>query len=1600
MDGWKKLLEAATVALDLPDDRGCGTGFVLTPGTVVTCAHVVSGATRVRGRIAATGHDLTLTVSADDCYRAENGLDLAFLHYESDEEAPSAHVLASPHTELGDRMSVYGHPRGDFRAGQWAALEYLGDSRLSFDDPMAMPRGYGTPVGEGFSGSPVVNRRTGAVCGMLVRSNKAGSTHMIPLAEILARHPLPEVPDAWLDLLTDEQLRAGEFSHPGPQLRDYLAAARDAADEHPYAALLTDVRDIPLSSVYVRQDASQTGDHTGDHTDGDIGDGDRYPNAKRPRAESVLDSDRHVLFTGGAGSGKSSLLRRLTFTAASDWLSDPARAPRYIPVRITAEQLLNLPFLEALAYAVGRDLPGLRRSPLPEFFETAPMPSVDWLVCVDGLDEVLDPDGRGKVIRMIQRWSQEPHLRFAVATRSLITTDMDRLRVLKRYSLLSLGDPQISEVAKAWFEALKVPDAELRAQELVAGLRHGRLGEVARIPLYITMICVVAALTDLPRNPAELYARFVRILREKGSQRLARTEAGVHGVTEELLNSVHDVLRPVAEQRQGGDTRPLLDLVAEQLGGHASDAAPPKELVSRALLFTGLVTQIGKDLRFPHQTIQEYLAGCAMADRLTPKDPEALRTVRRAIAAEQPNIVLFISARWHERGMPLEEFLGTVVDGGGWQDLLLCATVLSDGLVINKDMAARFTRAVLKLYDRYVSVGDLNPEDVLSRLYAVLDPAGVAAVVRDPAVPHQARFEALKHYAGRDGEAAAELAAELADEPDLPAALRASAAKLLADAGDPTGARLRLTGLARDPGQLPEARFDAAVALLSVDLPTGTPVLGEVLATADFPQQRIESRLRKIHSATTPAARAALADALATNPGLADGDPHVLRYLRCLLLSPDRPELTKDLSTDSSVPLHLRYMAREAQSDGEERLAESEEDVFFSGILRDPDSSDAAVRTALPGCSDAELIELAAQNARLSQYTRTRAAMRLVRLGRPAAAAQCAEDILAGCTDPWIVPRVTEVLCELGQRARSREILAGVLSDSRLPVFQRVRCVPPLVDLGAQDVAVDVLTRLAVDSGAAAEDRLDAIKRLREMESTEAGASLTAVAADATLPGSVRRDAAAQLLSSGDRDTAAGLLRRTAEDRHTGTGHRIDALTTLANIDHRAASDALHRMLDESGLLDEHLWRLLDLADALTPDAALQERLHLLLADPAVPTASFLEIEKRCEQYRADIVPLLREGVLRAADTATDPQTRANAVARSFGWIPYPRWKALVAGLDPDPMVALSLYAVPASLSSQGIHGGIWERQDLYRDAERTSAPTGALQGLDAHTALARWFRLLEQRRPETVTSMRRLYGLSGEPREQERADELLRAWAADPEARTADRIAAAETAYLSSDGPWHALALDAGTPPELRVTICKCLPTSGAHNRIPIIRALATDPAVPVTVRATASALLADDLGEEGRRLLRELSGPHTTDPEAHLAVAAAWEELDVGREAVAACLRVLDDERAGEPSYAHHRLAAAAKLTRWRSSRGRAVRALKDVLADGAAPVAVRIDAARRLISVPETAEAHLGLLRLAVGAEPDAEERARILELLPADLRRLAGPGAGPGAGHPAP
>ncbi|MFE6287276.1 trypsin-like peptidase domain-containing protein [Streptomyces sp. NPDC057877] len=1563
MDGWKGALEAATVALDLPDGGG-GTGFVLAPGVVVTCAHVVAGADRARGRIAATGHDTQLTVSSAACYRTATGLDVAVLRGEAEGLSP---VLTSPHVSLGDRMAAYGHPRGDFRAGQWAALEYQGDSRLSFDDAMPMPRVYGTPVGQGCSGSPVVNHRTGAVCGMLVTSDSAGSAHMVPVAEILARCPASQPPVGWLRVLTDEQVRAGEFRYPGPRLRDYLAAARDGADEHPYASLQTDVGNVPLSRVYVRQEASQRDGAAG--KDGTA-------------AESVLESGHQVLFTGGAGSGKSSLLRRLTLTAASAWLEEPEQAPPYLPVRVAADQLLDLPFPEAVATAVARDLPGLRRSLPADVFGAAPLPSVDWLVCVDGLDEVLDPEARREVIKRLQRWAQEPYLRFVVASRSLLHTEMERLNALRRYALLPLGDLEIQGVARAWFEALKVPDAARRATELVGELRHGRLDEVSRNPLTLTMICVVAALSELPRNPADLYGRFVRILRDKGAQRLDRTASTAHGITSDLLDRMHEVLRRVAEQRQGGDARPLLDQVLELL----APEAPSKDLVLRALTFTGLVTQRGGELSFPHQTVQEYLAGCAIAERLSPKDPEALRIIREEIAAERPNMALFMAAHWHEQGMPLKEFLRTTVDSGGWRDLLLCATILSDGLVIDRKLAAWFSRAVIKLYDHTVSVGDLSVSSVLDRLYAVLDPSELASLVSDGLVPPQARDEALRHYVRREADRAADLAARLADEPDLPAARRMSAAKLLADAGDTAGAVHRLLALARDPAELPDSRCRAAGLLFGLEQRTGLVTFAELLRTADLPQYTVDLVRAQASAVEDRDAWAGLTDALAENPALGKPDSPKYRFLMGMLQAGVEPEVALRLCSDRSLPVHLRLKASWWSRKSAQKAAQAAEQSLYCDILADPASSESAVHTAVGASRAADLVERAARDERLSAHVRVRAVGRLVELDQRAAAAECAEALLAQPVSPWYLNQLALVLAELGQHARHRRILLDGVRNAALTVEDRVHSARALAGLGETDSVRDVLADLATAPDISADDRLLALAAMPPRNPAAECDTLAATAGDPTLPSRVRQEAARRLLHAGRRDQASVLLRRITADPFMATAYRIRALTELAEVDVRGAAEALHQFLDDTALLDEHLWQLLELADALHPDVTLRERLHALLGDETVPAASVLAIESHCQRHTA-VVPLLRAVLDRLADDpGADPEVRAEAAARTIGLVPYPRWKNRMTGLSPDPLRRLSLHTAIGSRSSSGIYPAVWEKLSFNRAGERYEAESGALAGVDTHAAVAEWLDLVARRRTTPLTELRFISHLMREPSEIDRLNGLLLAWAGDPAAPLADRISALHATRGNLGRPWYDLAAAPTTPPRLRVALCRALPTSGALNRIPLTRTLATDPSCPPAARAVAATLLAKDLGAEGRDVLLALSSPHTTDPASHLAAASAWEELDIGSEAVAAYRRILDDDP--PTTTPGHRVTAAQALIKYRAWRPHATRTLTAILNDPAAPTPTRLDSAQHLITAHATAEAHLGLLRLT-RATPHLtpEDRARALRLLPPDLHPCA-------------
>jgi predicted ATPase/class 3 adenylate cyclase/Tfp pilus assembly protein PilF len=201
------LLRHATVRLGLASSRSHGTGFFVAPGLILTCAHVVEQA--------ASLDDDSIQVSWSygeaeaHIEQFSPSVDLALLRVKLPEH-PCVYLHES--FEPKDQLFSYGypanHPKGDSvtaEAEGWSQFEDSG-SELQF---LKFKAGQVLP---GLSGAPLLNLRTGGVCGVVKRTRDKNDDlggFAVPASLILSefrplvqqqrefhrRHP------AWADLL-------------------------------------------------------------------------------------------------------------------------------------------------------------------------------------------------------------------------------------------------------------------------------------------------------------------------------------------------------------------------------------------------------------------------------------------------------------------------------------------------------------------------------------------------------------------------------------------------------------------------------------------------------------------------------------------------------------------------------------------------------------------------------------------------------------------------------------------------------------------------------------------------------------------------------------------------------------------------------------------------------------------------------------------------------------------------------------------------------------------------------------------------------------------------------------------------------------------------------------------------------------------------------------------------------------------------------------------------------------------------------------------------------------------------------------------------------
>ncbi|MFF1341898.1 NACHT domain-containing protein [Streptomyces sp. NPDC058290] len=576
-------------------------------------------------------------------------------------------------------------------------------------------------------------------------------------------------------VLAEETYALREEADPRTQRLDhYLVAARSAVREHPYAGVLPGVVP-PLASVYVSQLVRQDDLRNGTA----LVAGAEDAGGLRP-ADQILTRAATCVVLAGPGGGKSSLLRTFLTDMVGRWQAD-GHAP-VLPVLVPASALSGLPLAEALARHANAELGGLVERLPPELFANRPHPRTRWLVLVDGLDEVTDPQTRRRILHALATVTDGLHgdrYRFVVATRSLPDGELDALGSgAPRYQLEPFGDTDLRGVARAWFLAMQLSDLDATVDRFLAAVDRAGLGELVRVPLMAAMLCQLQAVEPdqpLPTGRGYVYDRFITLLRKRQYAPSARAVllVGLDGYgpsavarAEEVLDHLPELIGHLAVERLNallpGLARPMLDV----LRAHPLAVRPARVLddewddfLSDALCRSGLITRSGSDLVFLHQTLLEHQAAL-YSTRDEQARSRALDELFAALPKPGPGVYL-------RKGPEKDRnpsYIGFVIDA-----LLAPGDHVSERIArMLAEFASSQGMQASDFLARQVRLGTRLPADIRGYL---------ARFSRDPHLPSHIRIDAAEALGGEES---ARLLADLAYDPSLDGVSRVSAASALA----------------------------------------------------------------------------------------------------------------------------------------------------------------------------------------------------------------------------------------------------------------------------------------------------------------------------------------------------------------------------------------------------------------------------------------------------------------------------------------------------------------------------------------------------------------------------------------------------------------------------------------------------------------------------------------------------------------------------------------------------------------------------------------------------------------------------------------------------
>ena len=155
----EEILERCTVKIKIPSKSGWGTGFFVDSDLILTCAHVVKGATSEPIQVYWQNQEAFEVAVIEEIH--SDPLDIALLRLNSASNEFSC-VYLDTDIKSSDILYTFGYP-DDFENGAPVTFECEGIIR---DNPPLIKFKHGQ-ARPGLSGSPLLNKRTGKVCGIV-----------------------------------------------------------------------------------------------------------------------------------------------------------------------------------------------------------------------------------------------------------------------------------------------------------------------------------------------------------------------------------------------------------------------------------------------------------------------------------------------------------------------------------------------------------------------------------------------------------------------------------------------------------------------------------------------------------------------------------------------------------------------------------------------------------------------------------------------------------------------------------------------------------------------------------------------------------------------------------------------------------------------------------------------------------------------------------------------------------------------------------------------------------------------------------------------------------------------------------------------------------------------------------------------------------------------------------------------------------------------------------------------------------------------------------------------------------------------------------------